>query len=285
MPSPPQNQQDFERAGSINAALAQIDLTLHHHLDSSFGSLSRLITDKHDRVIDQTIRRLENVEEALNKGFRNLRNDIRDIRKYVGNLQTDLKDIKTQHSDNAEIVQGLDAKFQALEKQIEEHACKCYRSPVEQTGSEPESDRPGRSETLSRTSHRRTESAHPTVGQVEATQSYPGGASRTNNSGRISGASSRRDRSNTVTSQPPPGRMSDERSNRREYFAELGAARGPMPDLRDHPAFADSQQAPEQHYGYAHSQSSLPVSMSGFPYENPSLSDGRWYQQAYGQHK
>ena len=285
MPSPPQNQQDFERAGSLNAALAQIDLTLHHHLDSTFGSLSRLITDKHDRVIDQTIRRLENVEEALNKGFRTLKSDIRDIRKSVGNLQTDVKDIKTQHSCTAEIVQGIDAKLQALEKQLEEHACKCYRNPIEQSGSEPESDRPSRSEALSRTSHRRTESAHPTVGQAEATQPYHTGAGRPTNSARMSGASSRRDRSNTATSQPPPGRMSDERSNRREYFSELGAARGPVPDLRDHPAFADSQKVPEQHYGYAHSQPGMPVAMSGFPYENPSLSDGRWYQQAYGQHK
>ncbi|KAL6717108.1 hypothetical protein ACLMJK_005023 [Lecanora helva] len=284
VPSPPQNQQDFQRAGSLTAALAQIDLTLHHHIDTTFNSLSRLITDKHDRVIDQTIRRLESLEEALSKGFRNMRNDIRDIRKSVGNLQTDCKDIKTQQYGNNDLVRTLNAKLQALEKQIEEHVCKNHYSPALQSGSELESDRANRSRPLSRVSQRRPESVHSTVGHAETGQQDRGGVGHATNSTRAKGISSRRDRSNTINSQPSSSRISDERSNRREYFAELGAARGPVPDIRDHPAFANSQQGQDQGYGYRQSQNSISTASGGLPYNNPSLSNGGWYQQAYGQH-
>ena len=58
VPSPPHNQHDYQRPGSMSAAMARLELTLHHHIDSTTASLSRLITDKHDRIMDQTIRRL-----------------------------------------------------------------------------------------------------------------------------------------------------------------------------------------------------------------------------------
>ena len=284
MPSPPQNQQDFQRAGSITAALAQIELTLHHHIDGTFGSLSRLITDKHDQITDQTIRRLENVEHALHKGFKDLKSEARDIRNHVGNLQGDVRDVKKRYDSTMDSITGLDTKLQALERHIEAHACKCQLSVAEQSVSEPESDRVHRSAATSQTSYRRTESAHPTLGKVEFYRQHRNGASRTSNNVRVSGTSSRRDRSETLNSQQSASGTSDERSNRKEYFADLGAARGPVPDLRDHPAFADTPLAQGHTYGYGLDHTGISGALNGLPYENPSLSDGRWYQQAYGQH-
>lgn len=246
--------------------------------------LSRSITDRDDRVIDQTIRRLDGLEDKLSSGFRDLKNDILDLNRQMRNLQEDVNEVKKRETDSVELVKSMDDKMQRLEKDFSEHACKCQQGAAEQ--SEHESDRRHRSETTAHAVPRRTESAHPTIGQNEPSHPYRSSAGRASNSARMSGASSRRDRSNTVSSQQQASsRLSDERSNRREYFAELGAARGPVPDIREHPAFAEMQPAQGQGYGYSGlDHNHIPKLVAGLPYENPNLSDGRWYQQAYGQH-
>lgn len=286
VPSPPLSQHDFQRAGSISASLAQLDLTLHHHIDSTFGTLSRMMTDKHDRIMDQTIRRLENLEDTLSTVFRDLKSEFGDLKKHLSELQMGTDDVMKRGKGTVETITAVHDRLIALEKHVEDLACKCQHSSTEQNTSEPESGRHRRSKTTSNASHRRTESAHPFIGQTESRQHYQTGVSRTSSNARASGASSRRNRSNTVNSQQQPtSRMSDERSNRREHFAELGAARGPVPDLRDHPAFADRQHVQQQAFGYGGlHQDGMPMVLNGLPYENPSLSDGRWYQQAYGQH-
>ena len=271
VPSPPQNQYDFQRSGSVPAALAQIELTIHHHLDTAFGSLSRLITDKHDRMMDRTIRRLENLEDTVSKGLKAIKGEVQDIRKDVGNLRGDLKDAVSGNNGTTGLIKGLEEKLQVLDKHIEEHARKYEYNSREQSASEPDFDRHQRA-----SSHRRTESAHGAFGQGEQRQKYGSGASRSSNSARQSGTSSRGHRSNTISSQPGSG-MSDERSVRRECFAELGAARGAVPDLRNHPAYAGTPQG--------QGQNGVPAPPNGLPFRNPSLGVGEWYQKAYGQHR
>jgi len=276
VPSPPQNQNDFQRSGSISAALSQIEITLHHHIDSSSGSLSRLITDKHDRAMDQTLRRLENLEDTVGKGLRNLKGEVREIRRDVSNLHGDLNHVVKGNERITELIEELKAKLQTLDSHVEEHACRCQSSATEHTPSDPGSDRQQRY-----ASHRRTESAHGALGHSEQRKQHQRGASRPSKGARQSASGSRghRSRSNTLSSQPA-NRISDERSTMREYFAELGATRGKTPDLRDHPAYAGVQQ--DQARGYEQDQHGM---VKDSPYENPSpsLSDGRWYQQAYGQ--
>ena len=275
VPSPPHNQHDYQRPGSMSAAMARLELTLHHHIDNTGGSLSRLITDKHDRIMDQTIRRLENLEETVSKGFRNLKADFRDIRKDVGTLKGEVKEVMKNSDRDLELFRELDGKVQLLGKYVEEHSCTCQLAITEQSPSEPKSERQREV-----ASHRRTESAHGALGQGEQRQLYRSGASYSSASARHSGNSSKTHRSNTVNSQLGNG-MSSEVNTRKEYFAELGAARGPMPDLRDHPAYSGMQQDPGEICG--HDQNGMPSVLNGLPYQHPSLSDGRWYQQAYGQ--
>lgn len=277
VPSPPHNQHEYQRPGSMSAAIARLELTLHHHIDSTAESLSRLITDKHDRVMDQTIRRLENIEETVSKGFRNLKADFKDIRKDIGSLKGEFKDAMESSGRVQDLFRVVDGKLETLEKGLEEHSCKCQLAATERSPRMPESEvqQEGRS-------HRRTESAHGALGQSEYRRQYQSGASRSSNSARNSGNSNRAHRSNTLKN-PPSNRANDEMDTRREYFAELGAARGPKPDLRDHPAYSNTQQAQGQIY--SHDQNGMPSVLNGLPYEHPSLSDGRWYQQAYGQHQ
>lgn len=282
VPSPPQNQEDFQRAGSVSFALTSLELKMHHHIDSTYNSLSRLITDKLDRMTDQTIRRLDNLEDTCNTGLKALKGEVRDLRKHVTNLLGDMEDMKQGRDGTIESVKGIDVILQALERHIEEHACKCQQSAAEQSASEPEYERRHRSEATSRSAYRRTESAHPTVGQGESRQQHRSGASHSSNVTRASATGGRRDRSNSLNVQQPAGRMSDERSRRREYYAGLGAARGPAPDLRDHPAFRDRQHVQQEAYQYGDNQNDTSTVLDELPYETPSLSDGKWYEQAYG---
>ena len=275
VPSPPHNQHDYQRPGSMSAAMARLELTLHHHIDSTAGSLSRLITDKHDRILDQTIRRMDNIEEVVSKGLRNIKHDFKDIKRDVGSLREELKDVVASSERSQDIFRRLDAKLEALEKGVEEHSCRCQL-----TATAPSPHMCDRERQKGAASHRRTESAHGALGQGEHRQQYQSGASRSSNSARHSANSNRAHRSNTSKSQPSNG-MSEEMDSRREYFAELGAARGPKPDLRDHPAFSGTHQVQGQIY--SHDQNGMPSILSDLPYEPPSLSNGRWYQQAYGQ--
>ena len=274
VPSPPHNQHDYQRPGSVSAAIARLELTVHHHIDSITGLLSRLITDKHDRIMDQTIGRLENLEEIVSKGFRDLKVDLKDTRKDIGIVKGDLKDVVKSSGRVQDIYAALDGKLESLEKAVEEHSCKCQLATTEESPHMLESERQ-----CGAVSHRRTESAHEALGQGEQRHQYQSGTSRSSNSARHSGNSNRARRSNTSNSRPC-NRMSDDLDIRREYFAELGAARGPMPDLRDHPAYSGMQQTQGQTYN--HDQNTMPSISNGLPYEHPSLSDGRWYQQAYG---
>ena len=275
VPSPPHNQHDYQRPGSMSAAMARLELTLHHHMDSTAGSLSRLITDKHDRIMDQTIRRLDHIEEVVSKGFRNFKNELKDIKRDIGSLKGELKDVVASSERSQGIFRRVEAKLEALEEGVKEYSCKCQLAATE-----PSPHMSDRERQKGAASHRRTESAHGALGQGEHRQGYQSGASRSSNSARQSANSNRAHRSNTLKSQPSNG-MSEEMDSRREYFAELGAARGPKPDLRDHPAFSGMHQAQSQIY--SHDQNGMPSTLNDLPYEPPSLSNGRWYQQAYGQ--
>ena len=277
VPSPPQNHHGYQRPGSMSAAMARLELTLHHHIDSTAGSLSRLITDKHDRIMDQTIRRLESIEEAVNKGFRNIRADFKDVRKDIGTLKGELKNAMESSGRIQDVFRMLEEKLDALEKGVEEHSCKCQLTTTDRSPRMPEREHQKRAG-----SHRRTESAHGALGQGKHRQQYQSGASRSSNSPRHSGNSNRAHRSNTLNCQSGNG-MNDEMNKRREYFTELGATRGPKPDLRDHPAYSGMHQAQGQMY--SHEQKEVPSILNDLPYEHPSLSNGRWYQQAYGQNQ
>lgn len=275
VPSPPHNQHDNQRPGSMSATMARLELTLHHHIDSTARSLSNLVTDKHDKVMDQTIRRLENLEETVSKGFRSLKADLKDIRKDVGDLQEESKDTLKSSDNIQDLFKGLDGKLEALEKGVIEHSCKCQLAVATRSPSEPENECQQKV-----ASHRRAESAHGAFEQGEQRPQYRSGASRSSNSARQSGKSEKVHRSNTVNSQIN-NRTNLEMDTRREYFAELGAARGPMPDLRDHPAYSGIQQGQDETYG--HDENGIPSILNGLPFKHPSLSDGGWYQQAYGQ--
>ncbi|KAL9100164.1 MAG: hypothetical protein Q9163_004429 [Psora crenata] len=275
VPSPPQTRQDYQRPDPLSAGLSQLDMTIHHHIDNAFGSLSRLVTDKHDRVLDQVIRRLEDVEDRLGKGFKQMKSDIKGVNSELGKVKTAVHGFNAGQEGLKELLNGLEKKLGGLEQCIEEHKCQCQQIMTNQATSD-EGDRQPRS-----TTHRRTESAHGALGTSQDRERQQNGGSRTSSKVRISNTSSRGHRTSTANSQTS-ARVSDNRGGaRREYFAELGAARGPVPDIREHPAYAGVPQPPSQMYD----QNGMPIGMAytaPVTYGSQQLGDGGWYHQAYG---
>ena len=281
VPSPPANVHDFQRVGSVTAALAHMDLSVHHHIDSSHGSLSGQITEKCDRTTDRVLTRIDKFELGLKKGFRDIRNLFRDLKTTASDTHAVADSIQgeaRQHYDGImNAIASIETKVQAVEKKCVE----CINT-IEQ-----ERERQHRSETTSPTPRRRTESAHPTFGQGESRGQNQGETSRLMNRAEASGTSSQRDQSNASSAQQSVGGMSRQGSHRRQFFAEMGANMGSQPDLRDHPAYANNnqnegQQAHGQGEGHGREEEGDPVILRQLPFHAPSLTNGRWYEQAYG---
>ena len=270
-PTPPRSYPGFQPSGPMPAAFAQLEMNLHHHIETCFGSLSRLVTDKHDRIMDQIIRRLENLEEVVGKGQKSGKGDIKEIKKDISILKAAMKDSVKGSDAVKDLTKKLGEKIGKLEKKIEDCGSKCQHTSPNTIGSELE--RPRVQQAAS--AHRRAESAHAPENPVQR-QPYQSGASHSS-SGRHQSDNSSRVRSNTMSGG---GQGSGPGSSRREYFEYLGAARSPAPDLRDHPAFSGVQQG----YSQTYDANGVPVGLGvsdAAPFQPTSLSDG-WYQRVYG---
>jgi len=103
------------------------------------------------------------------------------------------------------------------------------------------------------------------------------GANHSASARHQSGNSSKGRRSNTTSGG---GAGSAAGSSRREYFTGLGASRGPVPDVREHPAYSGGQQG----YELAYDSNGMPVGLGVSDttiFQVPSFSEG-WYQRLYG---
>ncbi len=271
-PTPPRSHPEFQPSGPMPAGLAHLELTLHHHIENCFGSLSRLVADKHDRVMDQTIRRLENLEETVTKGQKNGKGDVKDMKKEFSNLKAEVRNVIKGNDEIKDLIKALDEKIGKLEKKVEASGCKGQSVATDTTGHEAETSRAQKGDIV----HRRTESAH-NGGNPERLQQNQSGANHSASARHQSGNSSKGRRSNTTSGG---GAGSAAGSSRREYFTELGASRGPVPDVREHPAYSGGQQG----YDLAYDSNGMPVGLGVSDttiFQAPSFSEG-WYQRVYG---
>ena len=279
VPSPPHSQRDYERPGSLVAGLTQLDTTIHHHIDAAFGSLSRLVIDKNDRVLDQVLVRLDDIEDAIGKNAKHLKPDIKNVNGEIHKLKAAINNFNGGNESIKVTLNTLESKMNALEKHAEESQRLFQQIIAKQTALESESERQDRN---SASAHRRAESAHGALGiSQEGQQQQNGGTgSRAASRVRTSKASNRSHRSNTASSQPVSG-MIDDAAGRKEHGRNGNYARGPVPDLRNHPAYAGIPQPTTQMYD----QNGVPIGMAynaGVPYGTQQFGDGGWYHQAYG---
>ena len=266
-PTPPRSYPGFQPSAPMAAGFAQVELGLHHHMESCFGSVSRLIIDKQDRSTDQIIRTMENREE-IGKGQK-IGKDIRDIKKDVGVLKAEVKD-SVKRSDIKDLIKALNDKIALLEKKVENCGCKCQHASLDTSVSELEGSRAQQATHL----HRRAERAQASENIMQR-QPHQSVASRSSGERHQSGNNGRA-RSNIMSGG---GQGSAPASSRKEYLENLGAGKGPAPDLRNHPAFADVQQRHRQ----AFDANGMPVGLgiSDAASIQPSLTQD-WYQQSFG---
>ena len=274
VPSPPHSQRDYDRPGSVAAGLSQLDITIHHHIDTAFASLSRLITDKHDRVMDQMLRRVDNIEDTLSKNNKNLKSEVKTLSSEVGRIKLAMSSLSNCNENVKTLMQNFQDKFELFEKRLGEIQGLCQQLITAQAITDSGSGRRTQA-----SGHHRAESAHGSLGISRDHQQQRSGESRAASRVRTSKGSSRSHRSNTVSSQPA-SQINDSQGVRREYYTEARAGRSLAPDLRNHPAYAGIPQPATHMYD----QHGVPIEIaySGAPYSMQNLGDGGWYQQAYG---
>ena len=265
-PTPPRSHPEFQPSGPLPAELAHLEMNLHYHLDSCFASLGRLVTEKHDRTLDQVIRRLENLEESVKKGQKYGKGETRDIRKELSSLKEEFKTVVEGSRGIENLIKALTEKVGNIEPKVG-HGNPAAANSAGINGTGYPNTHHG---------HRRIGSAH-TSGNFEQREQHLSGASHSNSTRHQSSNSSNGRDPNTLSGGRPGSATG---VSRRHYFTELGAVRGPAPDLRDHPAYSGSNRGCSQ----ALDASSLPVgigSSDAEAFQAPSFSES-WYARAYG---
>lgn len=283
-----------------------LELNIHHHIDTCFGSLSRLITDKIDQCSDQLLRRIEDGEHRLERSLKSAKADIKNIENGTHTVQDSVGELQERSDRTISSIQDLhinvdnissrlekfdddvgklqsglaasatasgdhDKGFSSVEQKIRELGEKVDRL-VESIGSDYPANGPW---------PRRSQStSQPSSASYGQRQHFPSGTGQASAGQRNSNASSRGRRSNT-SAGGVASTASDGRNTRREFFAEIGSSMGAAPDLRQHPAFLATQ----QNHVYDPNGHPLNVASDGSMYQLPSFAGGGpngWYQQAYG---
>ncbi|KAL8874629.1 MAG: hypothetical protein Q9174_000034 [Haloplaca sp. 1 TL-2023] len=267
VPPPPTSYPGFQPAGPLPPSFTQMELNLHHHIETCFGSLMRLTTDNTDRTIDKMVRRSDEVQDTLEKGLRVVKNEIKDIRKEMGNIRKDVVSAPQASEKLENSIKSLSQKLDKIDEKVGKIE-KNYR-PHELPISESDQEASSAHSEGQPSPQQRSQSVHASVSSSQVQrQPYTSGASGTtqaSDSTQQSGNS--RGRRSTASNPGGALRRSDEQNaNRRDIFAQMEAVNVPVPDIREHPAF----RGVAEEYGR-----SSPI------YQAPNYSD-IWYQRVHG---
>ncbi|KAL8723032.1 MAG: hypothetical protein Q9225_000574 [Loekoesia sp. 1 TL-2023] len=266
VPPPPLSYSGFQPSGPLPPGFVQMELNLHHHIETFFGSLMRLTTDNTDRTIDKVVRRVEDLQETIDKGFKGFKDEVKDMRKELTSIRKELADRPRTSETLKDSISSLSDKLVQLDKKIDEIGDRYQRNADDISGSEQGPSSSAYSQGKASPS-RRSQSVHTSVSsRPEPRQPHLGPTAHTSASTHNSSNSSRGKRSNTTNNSGAGVRGSDERSARRELFAEFGTTNGQVPDIRDHPAYRGVAE------GYGQSS---PI------FQAPDFGQ-TWYQHAFG---
>ena len=277
VPSPPYSQQDYTRPSPLSAGLAQLDMTLHHHIDSIFNSLSRQITDKHDRVLDRVLIRIDNLEDKLCKELKGMKSEMNSMKKEVEKLRTSAVS-KPQGLDTiVDALQTFGSKIDALEGHVDDIKCKGHIQFADMSNNEATNGQRQRYHPIPH--HTRSNQ-----GSLDGSQSSPGGRQyrlqhRNGTISRSPSKSRHSGNSNGSEMKGPPrsrgasvsGWQADE--VRMEVNQALGREKVGGPDLRDHPAYQQQKDGGQMNKG---------LMMDGEALSKQNLGEEGWYQLAYG---
>lgn len=266
MPPPPTTDPDFQPSGPLPPGLKQMELNLHHHIESCFGSLMRLTTNNTDRAIDKVVRRVDDLQELVEKGFKNLRSELKEMRKEVSTIRRDNLNASKASESLQDSIDLLGTKLDQVDQKINNMESHDQHGAVEASENERVVSSvysQGQNSPLRRLEPLRTSA----MSRQEQRQPYASGTTHAsaNTHGAISIGG--RGRRSTISSGSAARRNDEGSMPRREMvITQLGQVTGPVPDIREHPAYRGVIE------GYVQSS---PI------YHTPNYSE-IWYQQAYG---
>lgn len=264
VPPPPVPYPGFQPSGPSPAGLVQMELNLHHHIESCFGSLMRLTTDNTDRMINKMVRGTEETRDINDRGLKLLKSEMKDFRKELNGMRKELANGSQTDDQMKESIGSMGRKLDGLDEKMGEIGLYFQRAGV--AASESEREEPSmNTHTRSRSKgspRRRSRSTHASG----SSRHYATSGSASTQHSMIS-SNGRRSTTGTASSRAA-ARRSDERNGINNGRKEVSASTdGVAPDIRDHPAYRGVVEAPEP---------SSPI------YQTPDYGE-IWYQQAYGQ--
>lgn len=239
-------------------------MTIHHHLDTGFKSMRDHVIMKSDKVLDLVLRRLDGLDDVINKSFKTTRAEVKDVYGEVLTLKAEMSRLHAQNELITGHVNDISERLIEVERML---AAK-PRVIQDATGIQSESE--------SRPSTRdRAGSATGTLSSSEPPRRH---SSRAASKVRSSRASHKSQKSIMSVSQPSNGVI----DKRHDHYAAFITPREPAPDLRRHPAYAGIPQ-PNQPTVDQNGNAISSISFTGSQSQEAEVfGDNGWYQQAYG---
>ena len=253
-PTPPHSTYQ-PHLGPPSAELSRLELNVHHHVDTVFGSLARLITNKQDQAVDQMIRRIESLETRVDKALKMMKDMKESLEIHDAKRTALLRDIYA----------SLNGRVKEAEDQLDN--CALRRNPE---GSRH--NQGGKSQEL-RPRPQRSQSV-----LVSPTHRTPNRMHKMSRSDANGYGSLYTDIQQSYTARSE-GQDKGRRASK-DVLAGIDIPINSPPDIRNHPALREFQAAPE------YDPTGSPTRNSEVFYQpsffHPQAQPG-WYTKAFGE--
>ena len=130
VPKPPTSFPGFTPSEGFD--FAHMQLSLHHHLDSVFDRLSRTVTDKTDKILDETYRKLEALEDKFLRSSKTItRQDINGLKNEFETLGHDVHVNATNSLTTKKTIQAISKRLEEMDAKIANCTCKCNHTQAD----------------------------------------------------------------------------------------------------------------------------------------------------------
>ena len=281
VPAPPASFPGFQPAAGPD--LTHFGMTLHHHIETSFDRLGKLVVSKHDSLGDEIVKRSEHIEERVHKTSRGIsRPDMNHLQKEFDVMKHEITVNAIAMTELKHMVSELTEKMTLIQKQLVGVPNKHAANQAGTLGSGMGIQEAEQKDTHVHTpTHRSTGfSRHRTQGRRHTNQPAPINTTGTGQAVRGTYHGRRSNAGSTFA----PRRGSDNISGSSEHYNSINQSNSAdMPlDLRGHPAF--QHQAP-----FVYDDGTEPPMDGTHPlvyqgpngnmYEMPSFGHSSWYDQ------
>ena len=281
VPAPPASFPGFQPAAGPD--LTHFGMTLHHHIETSFDRLSKLVVNKHDSLGDEIVKRCEHLEEKVHKTSRGIsRPDMNHLQKEFDVMKHEITANAIAMTELKRMVDELTEKMTLVARQLGEVPNKHAATQAGTLGSGIGSEEAEEKDThLHTPTHRSTGfSRHRNQGRRHTNQPAPINTTGTGQAVR----GIYHGRRSIAGPNFAPRRGSDNISGSGEQYNSIDQGySADMPlDLRGHPAF--QHQAPLMYDNGTGPpmDGTHPLvyhGPNGNMYEMPSFGRSSWYNQ------